>query len=115
MNQSRVKMLKYHVEIQRMDEEDNGYGFYCNPEEQSHVMDMPLQIVKPYSYTIQHIPEFYPAEYYFDEEKENRMQERYHNDMMANKIKTKAYHIFSEVSFACICAATTWYFLKYYK
>lgn len=112
MNQSRVKMLKYHVEIQHMDHEDNGYGYYCNLEEPYNAIDISQK--KPY-YTIQNIPDFYPAEYYFDEEEEIRVQEQHHYDMIANKIKTKAYNIFSEVSLACICAATTWYLLKYYK
>jgi len=107
-------MLPYRLEMQQMGDDDAGYGYYCNPEDMVNPTVFPKK-KKYYTYTVDNIADFYPAEYYFDEEEEIRVQEQHHYDMIANKIKTKAYNIFSEVSLACICAATTWYLLKYYK
>jgi len=105
-------MVHYRVDIQ--DDVDNGYGFYCNLEPQDNVRAQPLH------QKLKNIPpELYPAEYYFEDD--------YHivpgcpqqcNDaykQISNKFKSRAYAIFSELSFACLCIATTFCIMKYYK
>lgn len=114
-------MVQYSVEIQHVGEEDNGYGFYCNLEQLDNVQLHSRSQMKTYTDFTKLPPELYPAEYYFDDDHYDDdlplSQEKYNDEYkkMVKQFKTKAYSIFSELSFACLCIATTLCVMKYYK
>jgi|UniRef100_A0A6C0KJ75 hypothetical protein len=111
---NKGNMLPYRLEMQQMGDDDSGYGYYCNPEDMVHPTVFPKK-KKYYTYTVDNIADFYPADYYYDDD-DDMIQEKYNDyDKMVKQFKAKAYNIFSELSFACLCVATTLCILKYYK